>query len=64
MVAIVDGDYADVALRTMRAHPVGQDSAIIGAVKDQPAGLVLEDTGFGGSRVVDMLVGDPLPRIC
>jgi len=64
MVAVVDGDHADVALRTMRAHPLGQDSAIIGAVKDQPAGLVLEDTGFGGSRVVDMLVGDPLPRIC
>jgi hydrogenase expression/formation protein HypE len=48
----------------MRAHPMGRDSVVIGEVREQPEGLVLEDTGFGGTRVVDMLVGDPLPRIC
>ncbi len=64
MVAVVDGDCTDDALRAMRAHPMGRDSVVIGEVREQPVGLVLEDTGFGGSRVVDMLVGDPLPRIC
>jgi hydrogenase expression/formation protein HypE len=48
----------------MRAHPLGAGSVIIGEVVPQPAGLVLQNTGFGGARVVDMLVGDPLPRIC
>ena len=64
MVVIVDGDLANDALQVMCAHPVGRDSAVIGEVKAEPEGLVLEDTGFGGTRVVDMLVGDPLPRIC
>ena len=64
MVAVVDGEYANDALSVMRAHPMGRDSVIIGEVSEQPEGLVLENTGFGGSRVVDMLVGDPLPRIC
>ena len=64
MVAVVDGEYANDALGAMRAHPMGRDSVVIGEVREQPEGLVLEDTGFGGTRVVDMLVGDPLPRIC
>ncbi len=64
MVAVVDGDCTDDALRVMRAHPMGRNSAVIGEVRREPVGLVLENTGFGGSRVVDMLVGDPLPRIC
>ncbi len=64
MVVAVDGDRADDALAAMRAHPLGCDSVIIGEVGDEPVGLVLENTGFGGTRVVDMLVGDPLPRIC
>ena len=64
MVAVVDGDHVADALAAMRAHPLGPESAVIGEVRAQPEGLVLEDTGFGGSRVVDMLVGDPLPRIC
>ena len=64
MVAIVAGGSADRALHAMRAHPMGRDSTVIGEVRAEPKGLVLEDTGFGGSRVVDMLVGDPLPRIC
>jgi hydrogenase expression/formation protein HypE len=43
---------------------VRTEAAIVGEVREQPEGLVLLQTGLGGSRVVDMLVGDPLPRIC
>jgi hydrogenase expression/formation protein HypE len=64
MVVVVDGDHTLDALAAMRAEPLGRESAVIGEVRGQPEGLVLEDTGFGGTRVVDMLVGDPLPRIC
>jgi hydrogenase expression/formation protein HypE len=64
MVTIVSAEYSRAALSAVRAHSEGRDSVIIGEVKAQPAGLVLENTSFGGSRVVDMLVGDPLPRIC
>jgi len=42
----------------------GRDAALIGEVSEQPAGSVLVTTLYGGSRIVDMLVGDPLPRIC
>jgi hydrogenase expression/formation protein HypE len=64
LVAFVAAAGADAALRAMRAHPLGGESAIVGAVKAGPAGLVLLETQFGGTRIVDMLVGDPLPRIC
>ena len=64
LVAIVAGPAADTALQALRAHPLGQDAAIIGTVKDDPPGLVLLKTQFGGTRIMDMLVGDPLPRIC
>ncbi|MGP8206856.1 MAG: hydrogenase expression/formation protein HypE [Acidimicrobiales bacterium] len=64
MVVVVAKEAAAAALGAMRAHPLGAGSVIIGEVAPEPAGLVLENTGFGGARVVDMLVGDPLPRIC
>ena len=64
LVAVVDGAQADVALAAIRSHPLGADAAIIGRMKDDPPGLVLLKTSFGGTRIVDMLVGDPLPRIC
>jgi hydrogenase expression/formation protein HypE len=48
----------------LRRHPLGADAALIGTVQTDPVGMVLLDTAFGGSRVVDMLAGDPLPRIC
>lgn len=64
LVAIVDGAVADRALQAMRSHPLGQGASIIGNIKDDPPGLVLLKTQFGGTRIVDMLVGDPLPRIC
>lgn len=64
MVVIVDGAVAEVALAALQSHPLGREAAIIGTVRDDPAGLVLLKTQFGGSRIVDLLVGDPLPRIC
>jgi hydrogenase expression/formation protein HypE len=64
MVVVVDGVLADHALQILRAHPSGAEAAIIGRVVDQPAGIVQLRTSFGGTRIVDLLVGDPLPRIC
>ncbi|MDX1524442.1 MAG: AIR synthase-related protein, partial [Anaerolineae bacterium] len=64
LLAIVAADWADVALETMQAHPLGQQAAIIGEVRAEPPGLVFLQTELGGTRVLDMLVGDPLPRIC
>ncbi|HEX3515430.1 MAG TPA: hydrogenase expression/formation protein HypE [Trebonia sp.] len=64
MVAVVPGDTADAAVRALRGHPLGAESAVIGqVVVDQP-GIVRLKTSFGGTRIVDLLVGDPLPRIC
>jgi hydrogenase expression/formation protein HypE len=48
----------------LRATPGGLAACIIGEVLEQPAGTVISATPYGGTRVVDMLVGDPLPRIC
>ena len=48
----------------MRAHPLGRDAAIIGRITERDPGLVTMRTAFGTTRVVDMLAGDQLPRIC
>jgi hydrogenase expression/formation protein HypE len=64
LLAIVPADQADAALAATRADALGRDAAIIGRVTEEPRGMVLARTGIGGSRVLDMLVGDPLPRIC
>jgi hydrogenase expression/formation protein HypE len=64
MVAVVSADVAESALETLRAHPLGAEAAIVGEIRADPPGLVLLATALGGSRIVDMLVGDPLPRIC
>ena len=66
LAAIVAPEAADAALAALRAHPLGRDAAIVAEVIDDPSapGLVLLETSIGGSRVVDMLAGDPLPRIC
>jgi len=64
LIAVVAPETADAALAALRAHPLGQDAVIVGEVREEPEGLVLLDTALGGSRIVDMLVGDPLPRIC
>jgi hydrogenase expression/formation protein HypE len=64
LVAVVDGSRAEQALAVLRAHPLGAQAAIIGEVTAEPVGLVTIKTAFGGTRIVDLLVGDPLPRIC
>jgi hydrogenase expression/formation protein HypE len=64
LVAVVAPERTDTALAALRAHPLGEGAAVIGTVKDDPPGLVLLRTAFGGTRIVDLLVGDPLPRIC
>ncbi len=64
LVAIVPEKYADSILASMRKHPYGKDSAIIGKVVGEHAGLVVAKTSIGGSRVVDLPAGELLPRIC
>jgi len=64
LVAVVAPEAADAALGALRADPLGAGAAVIGRIVDDPPGLVLLNTAFGGTRIVDLLVGDPLPRIC
>ncbi|HSS49087.1 MAG TPA: hydrogenase expression/formation protein HypE [Thermoanaerobaculia bacterium] len=63
-LAVVAPEHADEALAAVRAVPGGGEAVIIGEVREQPARTVLATASYGGTRVVDMLVGDPLPRIC
>jgi hydrogenase expression/formation protein HypE len=64
LVAIVPAADAHAVISAMRAHPAGRDAAMVGEVCAQPAGHVILSTAVGGDRVVDMLVGEQLPRIC
>ncbi len=64
VVVVVAPDDTDAALRALRAHPLGGDAVAIGEIVEGPTGLVVLRTPFGGTRIVDLLVGDPLPRIC
>ena len=64
LVAVVAPGDAEAVLAAMRAHPLGERASLIGELRAEPAGMVFMHTAFGGSRVVDMLIGDPLPRIC
>lgn len=64
MVAIVPAEQADAALEAMKAAPYGEDAAIIGEVAEGNPGKVYVHTGFGATRIMDMLVGEQLPRIC
>ena len=64
LVAVVDPAEATAALGALRSHPLGAEAAAIGEIRTDPEGIVILRTTFGGSRIVDMLVGDPLPRIC
>jgi hydrogenase expression/formation protein HypE len=63
-LAVVAAEYADMALNALWQAEGGAEAVMIGEVQDQPAGSVLITTEYGGSRIIDMLVGDPLPRIC
>ncbi len=64
LVAFVAPEAADEALAALRAVPGCEAAAEVGEVKGEPPGMVLVETAFGGKRVMDLLVGDPLPRIC
>lgn len=64
LVAIVAADAADAVLEAMRRHPLGAQATRIGRVVAQHPGVVVARTAIGGSRVVDMQVGEQLPRIC
>ncbi len=64
LVAIVPPAEAEAVLAAMQAHPLGAGATVIGQVTDQHPGVVVAKTGIGGSRVVDMQVGEQLPRIC
>jgi len=64
LIAVVAEEAAEGAIARLRSHSLGAEATIIGEVQPEPEGLVLMSTAFGGSRIVDMLVGDPLPRIC
>jgi hydrogenase expression/formation protein HypE len=63
-LAVVSKEYAEAALEALRRVPGGENAIRLGEIREAPAKTVLATSGFGGTRVVDMLVGDPLPRIC
>jgi hydrogenase expression/formation protein HypE len=64
LIAIVSEKHAERLLATMQSHPLGADSAIIGSVTDSPADHVTLKTAYGTTRMIDMLSGEMLPRIC
>lgn len=64
LAAIVAPEAAETILAALRRHPLGRDASVIGTVVAAPSGQVILETAMGGSRIVDMLAGDPLPRIC
>ncbi len=64
LVVVVPAEAAEAAVAAMRARPEGADARAIGCVTDEHPSLVVLQTPFGGTRIIDMLVGDPLPRIC
>jgi len=64
LVAVVPADKSDEIISAMREHPAGRDASIIGEVVESPKHTVVMNTAFGGGRIVDVLVGEQLPRIC
>jgi hydrogenase expression/formation protein HypE len=63
-LAVIAPEYAELAMNAFALTDGGHEARIIGEVREQPASAVLVTTRYGGSRIIDMLVGDPLPRIC
>ena len=61
-LAVVAPEHADRALAALRATPGGEDAALVGEIRASPAGVLIAESDYGTTRVVDMLVGDPLPR--
>jgi hydrogenase expression/formation protein HypE len=64
LVALVPGQQAQQALSAMQRHPLGRNAAIIGTIVDDHPGMVTLKSRIGGERVVTMLSGEQLPRIC
>jgi hydrogenase expression/formation protein HypE len=64
LIAFVPPEEADAALEALKAHPLGQQAACIGGITGEHPGMVLARTAIGGRRVVDMPLGELLPRIC
>lgn len=64
LVAIVSPDVTEKLVKAMRKHSLGKDTRVIGEVRKTPEGMVLLKTSIGGTRIVEMLSGDQLPRIC
>jgi hydrogenase expression/formation protein HypE len=64
LLAVVAPEQADAALESLQNTDGGDDARIIGEIREEPARMVVMHTQFGGTRMIDMLVGDPLPRIC
>ena len=64
-LAVKAPEFVEVeAAKPYTTRPAGHEARVIGEVREQPAATMLVTTRYGGSRIVDMLVGDPLPRIC
>jgi hydrogenase expression/formation protein HypE len=64
VIVIVPPDEAEAALQALRAHPYGAQAALIGRVTEEMPGRVLLRTWIGGTRILEMLTGEILPRIC
>jgi hydrogenase expression/formation protein HypE len=64
LLAVVAPDAVDAAVQALRAVPGGEQASVVGEVREEPARMVLMHTRFGGTRMIDKLIGDPLPRIC
>jgi hydrogenase expression/formation protein HypE len=64
LLAVVVPERAEAVLHQMRQHPLGQDAAMIGEVVAEHPGMVLMKTQIGGTRVLDVMFGEQLPRIC
>jgi hydrogenase expression/formation protein HypE len=64
LTAFVAGSAAESLIEIMNKHQPAQEACIIGEVRKAPAGMVLMKTAIGGTRIIEMLSGDQLPRIC
>jgi hydrogenase expression/formation protein HypE len=64
LLAVVAPEVADGAIETLHNIDGGEEASVIGEIREEPARMVVMHTRFGGTRMIDMLVGDPLPRIC
>lgn len=64
LLAILPSESADMLVAHMRQHPLGKNAAVIGRVVDSHPGMLVGRTGLGGTRVIDMQIGEQLPRIC